>query len=350
MIYKGWSVLADLRHILIIRLSSLGDIVLTTPVLRLIRDHCPLARIDFLMKREYQDVLQTHPCVDRLLLVDSRQSWWTTLRTLRQTRYDLVLDLHGTLRSQVLAWGLVTRRRLVYGKHILRRALLVHVGWNTLSAMTAVPELYAAPLRRLGLQAPLPGLALSVDVESHDAMQQYLTQTFPAGIDHPLLAVAPGARWPTKRWSVDGFARVAEKFARQYQAAVVVLGDVTDAPLAQALCQRLTTPVLNSAGQLTLRHTLALLQRCRLLLCNDSGLMHVATALNIPVVAIFGPTVQEFGFYPFRAQAHVVSRVLPCRPCSTKGSRSCPRGHHACMQEVSSQDVFAAAQRLWDGE
>jgi len=215
--------------------------------------------------------------------------------------------------------------------------------------MTSVPELYVAPLRRLGLQAPLPDLALSIDVESHDAMQQYLTQTFPVGIDRPLLAVAPGARWPTKRWSVDGFARVAEAFARQHQAAVVVLGDASDAPLAQALCQRLTTPVLNCAGQLSLRHSLALLQRCRLLLCNDSGLMHVATALKIPVVAIFGPTVQEFGFYPFRAQSHVVSRSLPCRPCSTKGSRFCPRGHHACMQEVSSQEVFAAAQRLWDG-
>lgn len=341
--------LAELRRILIIRLSSLGDIVLTTPVLRLLRDHCPLARIDFLMKTPYQDVLQTHPCVDRLLLLDPCQPLWTTLRTLRQTRYDLVLDLHGTLRSQLLACGLSARRRLVYGKHVLRRALLVHGGWNTLSAMTSVPELYVAPLRRLGLQAPLPDLALSIDVESHDAMEQYLTQIFPAGIDRPLLAVAPGARWPTKRWSVDGFARVAEACVRQHQAAVVILGDTSDAPLAQTLCQRLTTPVLNCAGQLSLRHTLALLQRCRLLLCNDSGLMHVATALKIPVVAIFGPTVQEFGFYPFRAQAHVVSRSLPCRPCSTKGSRFCPRGHHACMQEISSQEVFAAAQRLWDG-
>ena len=348
MIHKGFSVLADLRHILIIRLSSLGDIVLTTPVLRLLRDHCPLARIDFLVKTEYQDILRGHPCVDQLLLLDSRQSLWTTLRALRQTPYDLVLDLHGTLRSHVLARGLVTRRRLVYGKRVLRRALLVHVGWNTLSAMTTVPELYVAPLRRLGLQAPLPDLALCVDVESDEAMQQYLIQTFSTGIDRPLLAVAPGARWPTKRWSVDGFARVAEELARQHEAAVVVLGDASDVPLAQALCQRLTKPVLNSAGQLSLRHTLALLQRCRLLLCNDSGLMHAATALNIPVVAIFGPTVQEFGFYPFRAQAHVVSRSLPCRPCSTKGSRYCPRGHHACMQEVSSQDVFAAVQRLWE--
>ena len=103
---------------------------------------------------------------------------------------------------------------------------------------------------------------------------------------------------------------------------MVVLGSAEDSPLAQELCQRLRVPVLNSTGKLSLMHTAALLQQCHLLLSNDSGLMHMATALRVPVVAIFGPTVQEFGFYPFKASAQVVSTALACRPCSTKAPRA----------------------------
>ena len=119
--------------------------------------------------------------------------------------------------------------------------------------------------------------------------------------------------------------------------------------LAQELCRRLRVPVLDSTGKLPLMHTAALLQQCRLLLSNDSGLMHMATALRVPVVAIFGPTVQEFGFYPFKACAQVISATLPCRPCSTKGSARCPRGHHQCMQQVTVTQIGAAAHTLWRG-
>ncbi len=96
--------------------------------------------------------------------------------------------------------------------------------------------------------------------------------------------------------------------------------------------------------------TAALLQQCRLLLSNDSGLMHMATALKTPVIAMFGPTVQEFGFYPFHAQARVVSTKLPCRPCSSKGSLRCPKGHHQCMLNISTEQVLAVAQQMWVGE
>jgi heptosyltransferase-2 len=162
--------------------------------------------------------------------------------------------------------------------------------------------------------------------------------------------VAPGARWPTKRWPVERFAAAAQELAQAQQAAVVVLGSAEDQRLAQELCQRLTVPALDSTGKLSLMHTAALLQQCHLLLSNDSGLMHMATALRVPVVAIFGPTVQEFGFYPFQASAQVVRADVACRPCSTKGSTRCPRGHHQCMQQVTVAQVGAAAHTLWGGQ
>jgi heptosyltransferase-2 len=342
--------LASLARILVIRLSSLGDIVLTTPILRLLRTYCPAAQIDFLTKTAYADLLSGHPCVDHVICFAAQQGLRQTLHTLRQTHYDVVLDLHRTLRSRLLTHGLRARQKLTYGKRTLRRALLVHLGWNTLRAMTPVPELYAAPLHRLGIMAPLPPEDIHVPQEALRAMRAYVQQAFPGRGIPPLLAVAPGARWPTKQWPVARFAAAAQELAQARQAAVVVLGNSDERTLSQALGQQLQAPVLNSAGQLSLLHTAALLQQCSLLLSNDSGLMHLATALRVPVVAVFGPTVQEFGFYPFQAPATVVSTALACRPCSTKGSRRCPRGHHQCMQQVTVPQVVAAAQTLWEGE
>lgn len=347
--HKDVADMQGLARVLVIRLSSLGDILLTTPVLRLLREHCPAAQIDFLTRTTYKDLLCANPCVDRVLLFDPQQGLRQTLHTLRQIRYDLVVDLHRTLRSRLLCRGLLAQRQLTYAKRTVRRALLAHLGWNTLRAMTPVPELYAAPLRHVGMTAPLPPLEMHLTPASQATMRTYVRQALPHSVGQPLLALAPGARWPTKRWPVERFAAVAQELAQAQRAAVVVLGGVEDMALAQELCRRLRVPVLDSTGKLSLMHTAALLQQCHLLLSNDSGLMHMATALRVPVVAIFGPTVQEFGFYPFQAWAQVISADLPCRPCSTKGSARCPRGHHQCMQQVTVAQVGAVAHTMWRG-
>lgn len=339
--------LKAIQRILVIRLSSIGDILLTTPVLRLLRHHCPEAQIEFLVKAAYQDLLRTHPCVDRLRLFEPGQSWRQTLGELRQRPYDLVLDLHRTLRSRLFYHGLSARHKLAYGKHTLRRTLLVRLGWNTFRNITPVPELYAMPLRRLGIQSPLGPLEMHLDVDCLPAVQARLAHTLPDDYDGPLLALAPGARWATKRWPVTSFATVAQSMAHTHSAAVVILGGAEDRSLGQELQHRLHAPVVDCTGQLTLMQTAVLLQRCRLLISNDSGLMHMATALQVPVVALFGPTVEEFGFYPFQARARVLHTALTCRPCSTKGSERCPRGHHHCMQQLGSAQVLTAAQALW---
>ena len=345
---NGFLAFSELRRLLLIRLSSLGDILLMTPLLNLLRTTCPQAQIDVLVKTEYHDLLCAHPGITRLLVFDSRQSLLRTLRSLRADRYDLALDLHCTPRSQLLLRGLKAHRKLAYSKRVLRRTLLVRLGWNTLRRMTPVPELYAAPLRRLGLTGRLGPPTMHLDPESAQMMQAHIARSLPDASHQPLLAVAPGARWPTKRWPVERFAAVVHELAREKQATVVILGGPDEAQLARTLGDRLNVPVINGAGTLSLMDSAALLSRCRLLISNDSGLMHMATALRVPVVAIFGPTVQEFGFYPFQARAEVVSEPLPCRPCSTKGSRRCPRGHHACMLDISSARVLAVARTMWE--
>ena len=339
--------LDDLRRILLIRLSSLGDVLLMTPLVNLLRRVCPHIEIDVLTKAEYRDLLRSHPGITRILSFDSEEPLRHTLSGLRSETYDIALDLHCTLRSQLLLRMLRARRKLTYNKRVLRRALLVRLGWNTLRSMEPVPELYAAPLRRLGLRGQVGPPRMHLDSGSAEAAEARIARCLPEAMNRPLLAVAPGARWPTKRWPVERFAAVAQELAQERGAAVVVLGGRDEAPLASALCDSLDVPVLNGAGNLSLMASAALLSRCRLLISNDSGLMHMATALRVPVVAVFGPTVQEFGFYPFQARAEVVSEPLPCRPCSTKGSMRCPKGHHACMQDISSFRVLGAARTMW---
>ncbi len=340
-------VYTDYRRILMIRLSSLGDIILTTPVLRLLRESWPAARIDFVLKTEFQEVLRAHPCVDRLVLVDTREPLRHTIRALRETHYDLVLDLHRTWRSVWLYHGSRARQRLAYRKYTLRRALLVHCKWNTLPYTASVPERYALPLRRLGVDRPLTQPEIYVDAGSTLAVEQYLADAGLHAVPRCWIAVAPGARWKTKQWPVERFASAAQELAARYDATIVMLGDRDDRAVAQAFRQHVTAPVIDTVGQLPLMQTAALLQQCRLLLCNDSGLMHMATALSVPVVAVFGPTVEAFGFYPFLAAAQVVSHPLACRPCTTKGANRCPRIHHDCMQRIVPEQVVAAAETLW---
>lgn len=347
-VHDGGSIELDhVRRILLIRFSSLGDVLLITPLVNLLHCACPKAEIDVLTKTEYRDLLRSHPAITRLHTFASGQPLRHALSVLRSNTYDLALDLHCTPRSQLILRMLRGHRKLTYNKRVFRRALLVRLGWNTLRNSSAVPELYAAPLRRLGLEGQLGPPTMHLDCASAKVAEDLVARSLPEDFDGPLLAVAPGARWTTKRWPVQRFAAVARELARERGAAVVVLGDPGDALLASALCDCLDVPVINVAGTLPLMHSAALLSRCRLLIGNDSGLMHMATALRVPVVAIFGPTVQEFGFYPFKARAEVVSVPLPCRPCSTKGSMRCPRGHHACMEDISSDRVLAVARTLW---
>lgn len=347
-IHRSRSVgLDDVRRILLIRLGSLGDVLLMTPLINLLHRARPNAEIDVLTKTEYRDILRSHPAITRLLTFESDEPLRQALSSLRVNTYDLALDLHCTPRSQLLLRMVRSRRKLTYNKRVLRRAMLVRLGWNTLRNSSPVPELYAAPLRRLGIEGYLGPPTMHLDCDSMKAAEAHIARSLPEAFDPPLLAVAPGARWPTKRWPVERFAAVAQDLAQEKSAAVVVLGGADEAELASALCDNLNVPVINVAGGLSLMHSAAMLSRCRLLISNDSGLMHMATGLRVPVVAIFGPTVREFGFYPFKARAEVVSEPLPCRPCSTKGSMRCPRSHHACMQDVSSARVLAAARNLW---
>ena len=346
----------QIQRILLIRLSSMGDVVLTTPLIRLLRNTCPQAQIDFLVKSEYQDTLKEHPEIHNLLTWNThKQSLIQLGQTLRANPYDMVLNLHHHWQSFFFLKMAKARYKLKYTPPTFKTFLRTRLGWRVFQKITPIPELYAAPLRDLGLTSPLPPLEMHLDPKTSKSalalVKETLSEKFPQFHSKlpPLLAISPGARWATKRWSVKGFAHVAEEVAEKKKAALVIFGTQDETPLIEELCNHLPPhiPVFKGSGQLSLMEVAAILQQCELLLSNDSGLMHMAAALKTPIVSIFGPTSPEFGFTPFRAPHQIVSLPLPCRPCSSKGSPRCPKKHHHCMKKISSSQVLPLALNMW---
>lgn len=333
--------------ILLIRLGRLGNVILVTPLLRALHQAFPAAAIDWVVKREYAELLQGHPGLREAIPLDTGQGPGRLLKLaqeLRQRGYDLVLDLHGNPRSYLLSAlsGAAERRRS--RKWSLRRRLLTGLGLNLLRqapsvawrSFTAVedfglapdhgrPELWpAAPARRHleGLLAPLP---------------------------RPRIGLAPGASRLTKRWPAASFAEAGAVLARRFSGSLVLVGGGEDRGTGEEVRGRLPEglPVLDLSGRLSLPQAAAAIQGLDLLISNDTGLMHLATAVNTPVVAIFGPTTRELGFFPLGPKAAVIEHPnLGCRPCSLHGSAACPRGHFRCMLELPPERVIPPAEKF----
>ena len=151
----------------------------------------------------------------------------------------------------------------------------------------------------------------------------------------------------TKRWPVERFLQVAERLVESFDAKILLLGDAQDVELTEFIKQKLSDSTIDLAGKLDLMQSACALNRADFAMTNDSGLMHMATALKKPVIAIFGSTVQELGFFPVGEQNLVIqNNELSCRPCTHIGKNTCPRRHFKCMMDISAEEVWTAAARI----
>ena len=316
-------------RVLAVRFGSLGDVVLTTPLLRAIRLRHPDASITFVTKRAYAPLFAGHPHVDQVVALEPGESVRSLARRLAATTFDHRLDLHGNLRSAVLRRYLPGRWS-GFDKHRLERWQLLWLGGPGSATRWPAAERYFAAARALNVR-PDGGPA---EVFPSDADRR----TARALAAPPYVALAPGARHRTKRWPRSHWRALAALLgARGF--GVVAVGAAHERRLLDA-------PGVVSAFVESLGATAALLQGAAVTVCNDSGLMHLATAVRGRVVALFGPTVQGFGFAPYRARAVVLEHPLGCRPCSAKGSAFCPLGHHRCLRGIDPTAAALAAVDL----
>lgn len=330
-------------HILAVRFSAIGDLILTTPLLRALRTRHPQAQITFVTRVGLAPLLASNPRVNTVVGWDPDQPFEELVRALKPLAFTHRLDLHGSLRSLRLRRALGGRWGH-YPKHRLARAILIRSKRNLYRHPRHVADRYFDAARGLDVVPDGGPAELFVRREALGEADAFLLE-HQLGTQRTLLAVAPGATHFTKRWPERHWVALMGRLTAR--ADVVILGSAEDAPLARRLAEAGGSRAASAAGRFDLQGTAALIKRARSLAAGDTGLMHMACAVGTPVVALYGPTVDAFGFFPYHARASVLQRTdLDCRPCSAMGTATCPLGHHRCMEEILPDDVEAAMRKL----
>jgi lipopolysaccharide heptosyltransferase II len=322
----------------------MGDVILITPALAALKARHPRARLDVVLKARYADLLRGHPGVDGLFVLHPGEGIFSLAKRLRRERYNIVLDLHANLRSRMLSLLLPGVRKVRYRKGALRRRLLLQP-WIGSDPSVHTVDLYLRSLRSLGIRAERDRPRLFLEENDLDFSRRF-------GEEHHLddavtvVGLHPGARWPGKRWSAERFAWVGRELEKRGHVRVLVFGGPGEEELSRRVADQIGTPAV-AAGGLSIRQLMALIARCAVVITNDSGPMHLATALDVPVVAVFGPTHPALGFWPLGERDAVLTADLKCSPCSLHGKKNCPR-NRACLEEVKARDVLAAVEKILD--
>ena len=312
----------DYRRILIIKPSSLGDVIHALPTLAALRDRFPSAHITWLVKRQWAGVLERAVGLDRIWPIESGlQGWLRMAPALRAAAFDLVIDLQGLFRSGAIAWLTGCRTRVGFANaregspfcytqrvtiptpdmHAVDRYLLIA------SAVGASPK-GASPFR------------ISLTDTDRERVAQLLTDCG-VGPEAQWIAMNVSARWDTKRWPPEHFAAVADALQEEGLGPVALIGAADDRSATNAVLMRMRTTPIDLTGQTTPELLPALLASTSLLLTNDSGPMHIAVAMGTPVVALFGPT-SPVRTGPYGPEHRVLRSGVPCSPCFSRTCRN----------------------------
>lgn len=314
---------SDVRRLLLISLSNIGDVVLTTPVMAALHRQWPAAALTLLVGPRAAELFERDPRVAQVIPYEKQRSLGSHLAliaALRRQRFDVVVDL----RHGLLPWLVGARSR----------SALWRSSADGASHRTAV---HLEVVRRMGI--PIDGARpqLFTGPEDDAAVARWLAE-IPAGV--PLVAVAPGARSHLKRWTPEGFAHLCDALISEFGAQVLLVGDQEDRPIADQVVAAMQRQPMNLTGRTTLRQLVALFRRLSLVVTNDSASLHLAVAAGTPVVALFGPTdPRKYG--PTGPRDQVVRLDLVCSPCERA---LCPY-EHECLQWLPARDVLAAVRR-----
>jgi heptosyltransferase-2 len=326
--------------ILIIQTAYLGDAVLTTPMFEALRTVYPSSRISLLCIPEIKDIFSGNRSLDEILVMDKRGKegglfsllgWGKKLKG----QFDVALIPHRSFRSSFLAWLAGIPKRVGFDNSQGRIFLTdrVHFNWKTHDA-----ERNMKLLEVLGVRDAAPEMV--VPLEGSTESLDKILGSYGIRKGSILVGMNPGSVWNTKKWLPEGFARVADALIAEWDCEVLLFGSARDSGSVGEVTRRMKRRAVDLCGKTDLKGLAALISRCSLFVTNDSGPMHLATAAGVPVVAIFGPTTRELGFFPYGRKSVVVEVDLPCRPCTLHGGDLCPLDHFRCMKEVTPDMVL----------
>jgi len=328
-------------RVLCVRFSSIGDVLLTTPLVRALHRRHPDAELYFVTKRAMAPLVLENLHLNGVIELAPDESLAHLAQRLRDLRPTHGLDLHGSLRSAALRLLVPSCQWSGYSKRKFARTALIAAKINMYGKHVPVPERYFEAARALDVQPDGGPPEFFLAPSARERVARWLAER---GLDRqPLAALAPGAAHATKRWPTRHWRALAEQL-RALGYGLVAVGGADDRQLAKELGP--APGIHNAVGEFTLQETGACLARAAVLVSGDTGVMHMATGVGTRVVALFGPTVELFGFFPYASRVEVLERDLSCRPCSAMGTERCPLGHHRCLEEIFPDQVAAAVQRL----
>lgn len=330
--------------ILIVRFSSIGDIVLTTPVIRCLKQQLG-AEIHFLTKKPFRGILDANPYVDKVFAIQSKVD--EEIKDLQEEKYHFIVDLHHNLRSLQLKLAL-SRHSAAFNKLNFEKWLMVNFKINRLPDVHIVDR-YIQTVSKLGVTNDGQGLDYFIppeqEVNLSDICQwqeerRYLRPLVTSG---QYIAVVIGAAHPTKRLPTEKIISICKKIT----LPVLLLGGPGDANTGETVAAAAGIHVINTCGRFSLHQSASLVRQAKTVITHDTGLMHIAAALKKPIISIWGNTIPEFGMYPYypagiNENQTIQVKGLACRPCSKIGFQACPKGHFKCMNNIDEESVIQA--------
>lgn len=321
--------------ILCLRFSSIGDIVLTSPVTRALHQQIG-AEVHFVTKKSFEPIVASNPHIARVFSFD--KDIRPIVPDLRKERYDWIIDLHHNLRSQQLKM-LLCRPSRAFNKLNVEKWLLVNTGLNLLPK-THIVERYMATVAHLGAHYDGKGLDFFIPENQEIKLADLSPHLSPGNY----VALVLGATHATKRMPKEKIAALI----RLIDAPVVLLGGKAEAETGRWIGAQSGIRVIDTCGQLSLLQSASVVAQAGKVVTHDTGLMHIAAALGKDIVSIWGSTIPGFGMYPFLANgkgSNVTMEVegLRCRPCSKIGHERCPKGHFRCMNLLDENALARAA-------
>ncbi|MHB8482360.1 MAG: lipopolysaccharide heptosyltransferase II [Nitrospiria bacterium] len=342
---------SSVRNILIIKLSSMGDVIHTLPVPQALKTLYPGARISFLVNRQYEEILTGNPYIDEILLFDRKFrnhffksifSLMKLVRKMRKESFDLVIDLQGLLRSGLISWA--SNGRNVIGLGNAREGSLFF--YNQVipadNAKLHAVDRYLLIPKTMGWEEK-PQFNIKIDKKDKVFVEDFIKAEKVKSY-LKLIGIQPVARWKTKEWSGANFAKLADLIQQNQEYQVVFLGSREELLQVQKIVRQMKTLPIIATGKVNLKQLAALLKKCEILITNDSGPMHLAAALNIPVIALFGATdFRRTG--PYGDQHLILHKDIFCSPCLNRNCLNKNRPME-CMETITPEEVFEALKKI----